>query len=139
MSFYNQDTVHQGYEFRNDLYVDGRSFHWTSLLKSPHLPLSFSLSMLYPFASYLQPILCTGTVALNVLSLVHLVMFHLDISAEMHLSRGNEILYRNKIQRWLFFVLGKTQCTSRSAQLTSILKLMPDTFKTSYDGFPVAF
>ncbi|GFW66641.1 hypothetical protein TNCV_1370741 [Trichonephila clavipes] len=24
-------TVQQGYEFRNDVYVDRRSFHWTSL------------------------------------------------------------------------------------------------------------
>ncbi|GFR04498.1 hypothetical protein TNCT_438531 [Trichonephila clavata] len=34
-------------------------------------------------ASCLQPILCHGTVALNVLWLMHLVVFHLDISAEM--------------------------------------------------------
>ncbi|GFW70604.1 hypothetical protein TNCV_1624361 [Trichonephila clavipes] len=51
------------------------------------------------------------------------VLFHLDISAEMHLSHGNEILQRNKIPRWLL-ALGKTSCTSCCAQLTSILKLI---------------
>ncbi|GFR28702.1 hypothetical protein TNCT_208261 [Trichonephila clavata] len=57
--------------------------------RSPHLPLSFSLWTLYPIASCLQLILCHGIIALNVLSLMHLVMLHPDISAERHLSNGN--------------------------------------------------
>ncbi|GFU23434.1 hypothetical protein TNCV_4447431 [Trichonephila clavipes] len=42
---------------------------------------------IYPNASCLQPILCHRTVALNVLPLMHLVLFHLDISAETNLSQ----------------------------------------------------
>ncbi|GFX06838.1 hypothetical protein TNCV_1201531 [Trichonephila clavipes] len=87
------------------------------------------------FLSATEPV--PRTVALKVLSLMHLVLFHLDIFAEMHLSRGNEILQRNKIPRWLFG-LRKISCTSRCAQLTSILKLMPDTFKNSSDGTSAA-
>ncbi|GFX01900.1 hypothetical protein TNCV_370891 [Trichonephila clavipes] len=86
----------------------------------------------YPIASCLQSILCHGTVALKVLSLMRLVPFHLDISAEMHLSHINDSLYRTKISRWLL-ALRKTSYTCRCVQLVSILKMMPDTFKSSYD------
>ncbi|GFV65007.1 hypothetical protein TNCV_763491 [Trichonephila clavipes] len=41
---------------------------------------------LYPIASSLQSIQCQGIVAPSVLSLMHLVLFYLDISAEMNLS-----------------------------------------------------
>ncbi|GFW09773.1 hypothetical protein TNCV_868351 [Trichonephila clavipes] len=82
-------TVQQGYEFRNDVYADRRSFSLDFFVKrSPHLPHSFSLWTLYPIASSLPPILYHLTVALNVLSLIYLVLFYLDISAKMHLSQA---------------------------------------------------
>ncbi|GFV53705.1 hypothetical protein TNCV_2092081 [Trichonephila clavipes] len=82
----------QVYGFYNDVYVDGRYFH-----KLPCKAVSTSdtfvfIMMLYPIASCLQPILSHVTIALNVLSLMHLVPFHLDISAGMHLLHGNEIV-----------------------------------------------
>ncbi|GFU19543.1 hypothetical protein TNCV_21191 [Trichonephila clavipes] len=86
--------------------------------RSPHLPLSFSLRKLYPIASYLQQILRHGTVALKMLSLMRLAMFHLDIFAEIHLSHFNQILQQNKIPRRLLFALGKISCASRCAQPT---------------------
>ncbi|GFV55279.1 uncharacterized protein TNCV_5010261 [Trichonephila clavipes] len=57
---------------------------------------------------------CTESVSIDAFDVVHL-----DISAEMHLSHGKEILLRNKIPRWLFLAFGKISCISRCAQLTT--------------------
>ncbi|GFV76211.1 hypothetical protein TNCV_4673001 [Trichonephila clavipes] len=59
-----------------------------------------------------------GTIGLKVLSLMHLGLFHLAISAKMHLPQGNEILQRNKIPRWLLFAFWKIPFTSCCAHLT---------------------
>ncbi|GFY20566.1 hypothetical protein TNCV_211981 [Trichonephila clavipes] len=87
--------------------------------------------MVYKIACCLQSTLCHGAIAMKVLSLMHLVLFHLDFYAEIHLSHDDEIWLRNKIPRWLFLALGKISCSSRYAQLTTTVKY----FKT--DAFYV--
>ncbi|GFX73713.1 hypothetical protein TNCV_4290291 [Trichonephila clavipes] len=87
-------TLHyfqQGYEFYNDVYADGKPFN-ELLCKAVSTSATFVFTMdALLIVPCLQPILCHGTVAVNDLTLTHLVLFNLDISAEMLLLYGNEI------------------------------------------------